>query len=104
MCVCLSVCPPPRPLITSGVIWYVGSLHGMTVAVKQLKCYSPHLASCFIKAYECMFHLRHDNIVRVFGICSKVGHVVTEYCHKVIDGYTLRTLGILLLHYGNNLL
>ena len=21
MCVCVSVCPPPRPLITSGVIW-----------------------------------------------------------------------------------
>ena len=21
VCVCLSVCPPPRPLITSGVIW-----------------------------------------------------------------------------------
>ena len=21
VCVCLSVCPPPKPLITSGVIW-----------------------------------------------------------------------------------
>ena len=82
---------------------YVGSLHGMTVAVKQLKCYSPRLASCLIKAYEHVFHLRHDNLVRVFGICPKVGYIVMEYCQKVIDGHTLRTLGDLLLYYGNDL-
>ena len=26
-----------------------------------------------------------------------------EYCQKIIDGHTLRTLGYLLLYYGNNL-
>ena len=84
---------------------YVGSLHGidMFVAVKQLKCYSPRLASNLIKAYEHIFHLRHDNLVRVFGICPKVGYVVMEYCRKDINGHTLRTLSDLLLHYGDDL-
>jgi len=81
---------------------YIGSLHGMTVAVKQLKCYFPWLASGLIKVYECVFYLRYDNLVRVFGICPKVGNVVMEYCQKVIDGHMLRTLGHLLLYYGNN--
>ena len=82
---------------------YIGNLHCMTVAVKQLKCYSPRLASCLIKAYDCVFHLKHDNLVQVFGICPKAGHIVMEYCEKVIDGQTLRTLGDLLLYYGNDL-
>ena len=52
-----------------------------------------------------MFHLKHDNLVQVFGICPKAGHIVMEYCQKVIiiNGHTLRTLGDLLLYYGNGL-
>ena len=72
---------------------YVGSLHGMTIGVKQLQCYSPQLASCVIKAYECVIHLKHDNLVQVFGICPKAGYIIMEYCHKVIDGHTQRTFG-----------
>ena len=61
----------------------------------------PRLASCLIKAYECVFQMimKHDNLVQVFGICPKAGHIVIEYCQKAIDGHTLRTLGDILLYY-----
>ena len=82
---------------------YIGRLHGITVAVKQLKCYSPRLASGLIKSYERLFHLRHDNIVQVLRICPRVGCIVMEYCQKLIHGHTLRTLGDLLLYYASDL-
>ena len=81
---------------------YLGSFHGITVAIKQLKSYSPRLASSLIKAYEPVFHLEHDNVVKVYGICPKVGYIVMEYCQKVVDGQELKTLGDLLLHYGSS--
>ena len=52
------------------------------VAVKQLKSYSPHLAPTFVKAYEPLFNLNHNNIVRVVGLCPQEGAVVLEYCEK----------------------
>ena len=82
---------------------YNGSFNGMTVAVKQLKSYSPQFSTGLIKSYEPLFHLKHDNVVPVFGICPKVGYIVMEYCETVVHGHTLRTLGHLLLHYGNDL-
>ena len=82
---------------------YVGTLDGITVAVKQLRGYSPRLAPALIQAYDQLFNLKHDNIVRVHGICQKSGQIVMEYCHRVLDNCTLRTLGDLLLHYGNHL-
>lgn len=82
---------------------YIGSFSGMTVAVKQLKCYSPWFAAGLIKSYECLFHLKHDNVVQVLGICPKAGYIVMEYCETVVHGHTLRTSGELLLHYGSDL-
>ena len=52
------------------------------VAVKQLKSYSPRLAPTFVKAYEPLFNLNHNNIVRVVGLCPQEGAVVLEYCEK----------------------
>ena len=44
-----------------------------------------------------------DNLVCVLGICPEVGYVVMEYFKKVINGTgSLKTLGDLLLHYGDD--
>ena len=40
-----------------------------SIAVKQLKSYSPRLAPTFVKAYEPLFNLNHNNIMRVVGLC-----------------------------------
>ena len=82
---------------------YMGSLDGITVAVKQLKCYSPRLATALIHAYDQLFNLKHDNVVQVLGICPMSGQIIMEYCHRVLDNCTLQTLGDLLLHYGSHL-
>jgi len=42
---------------------YLGAFNGVTVAVKQLKLYTPQLASALIPAYEQLFKLKHDNLV-----------------------------------------
>ena len=49
---------------------YIGDMNGEMVAVKQLKSYSPRLAPTFVKAYEPLFSLHHDNVVRVLGVWS----------------------------------
>ena len=82
---------------------YMGKLDGVTIAVKQLKCYSPRLAPALIQAYDQLFKLKHDNNVQVYGICPSSGQIIMEYCHRVLDNCTLRTLGDLLLHYGSHL-
>ena len=82
---------------------YMGNLDGNTVAVKQLKCYSPRLAPALIQAYDQLFKLKHDNIVQILGICPSSGQIIMEYCHRVLDNCTVRTLGDLLLHYGSHL-
>ena len=82
---------------------YLGAFNGVTVAVKQLKLYSPRLASALIQAYKQLFKLKHDNLVQVYGICPNKGYIVMEYCHIILDNCTLRTLGDLLLHYGDHL-
>ena len=56
-----------------------------------------------VHAYDQLFNLKHDNIVQVLGISSKSGQIIMEYCHRVLDHCTLRTLGDLLLHYGSHL-
>jgi len=53
-----------------------------TVAVKQLKCYSPRLSFALIKAYERLFYLNHVNVVKVYGVCPKAGQIIMEYCEK----------------------
>ena len=82
---------------------YIGIFSDMTVAVKQLKCYSPRFASDLIKSYECLFHLKHGNVVKVLGICPKAGYIFMEYCETIVHGHTMRTLEDLLLHYGSDL-
>ena len=77
---------------------YVGTLDGVTVAVKQLKLHTPRLASALIQAYEQLFKLKHDNIVQVFGICPTNGYIVMEYCHTILHNHIPRTLGDLLTH------
>ena len=77
---------------------YIGCFSDMTVAFKQLKCYSPWFASDLIKSDECLFHLKHDNVVKVLGTCPKAGYIVMKYCETIVYGHTLRTLGDLLLH------
>ena len=62
---------------------YMGTLDGITVAVKQLKCYFPRIVPTVIQAYEQLFNLKHDNIVQVHGICPKGGKIVMEYCHRI---------------------
>ena len=74
---------------------YIGCFSDMTVAVKQLKCYSPRFASDLIKSDECLFHLK---AVKVLGTCPKAGYIVMKYCETIVYGHTLRTLGDLLLH------
>ena len=71
---------------------YTGVFNGDTVAVKQLKCYSPRLSPALIKSYERLFHLEHTNIVKIYGICPKAGQVVMEYCEKIVDGFTTHTI------------
>ena len=82
---------------------YTGVFNGDTVAVKQLKCYSPRLASALIKSYERLFHLEHINIVKVFGICPKAGQVVMEYCEKIVDGFTIHTLNDMQVHLSSDM-
>jgi len=36
---------------------YIGSFNGMTVVVKQLKCYLPRFSTGLTKSYERLFHL-----------------------------------------------
>ena len=71
------------------------------VAVKQLKFYSSRFASSVIAAYEGLFELSHSNVVKVLGICPKEGYIIMEYCEKVVDGITVRTLADLQLHFGS---
>jgi len=61
---------------------YKGSFNSDTVAIKQLKCYSPRLSSALIKAYGPLFYLNHVNVVKVYGICPKAGQIIMEYCEK----------------------
>ena len=82
---------------------FTGDMNGERVAVKQLKSYSPRLAPTFVKAYEPLFNLRHDNIVRVLGLCPQEGSVVLEYCEKRLGKFVLHTLADVLLHLGKEL-
>ena len=82
---------------------YLGAFNGVTVAVKQLKLYTPQLASALIQAYKQLFKLKHDNLVQVYGICPNKGYIVMGYCHIILGNCTLRTFGDLLLHYGDHL-
>ena len=47
---------------------YIGRLHGMTVAVKQLKCYSPRLASGLIKPMNVCFISDIITLSRCLGL------------------------------------
>ena len=82
---------------------YTGVFNGDTVAVKQLKCYSPRLSSALINSYEWLFHLEHTNIVKVYGICPKAGQVVMEYCEKIVNSFTIHTLHDLQVHLGSEM-
>ena len=77
--------------------------NGDTMAVKQLKCYSPQLSSALIKSYECLFHLEYTNIVKIYRICPKAGQVVMEYCEKIVDGFTIHTLNDMQVHLGSDM-
>lgn len=63
---------------------YIGDMNGERVAVKQLKSYSPRLAPTFVKSYEPLFNLHHDNIVKVVGLCPQEGAIVLEYCENAL--------------------
>ena len=39
-----------------------------------------------------MFSFENINLVKIFGICPKVGQIVMEHCKKVIEGCTVHTL------------
>ena len=82
---------------------YKGTFNGDTVAVKQLKCYSPRLSSALIKVYERLFHLNHTNIVKVYGICPKAGQIVMEYCEKLVGDFTIHTLSHMQVHLGSDM-
>jgi len=82
---------------------YKGNLDGKAVAVKKLKHYSPRFSSTLIKCYQPTFHLEHENLVKVLGICPKSGLIVMEYCEKVIENCTVHTLNDVLLQLGNRI-
>ena len=82
---------------------YTGVFNGDTVAVMQLKCYSPRLSTALIKSYEQLFHLEHTDIVKIYGICPKVGQVVMEYCEKIVESFTIRTLNDMQVHFGSDM-
>ena len=82
---------------------YMATLDGITIAVKELKLYTPRLASALIQAYKYLLKLNHDYIVQVLGIFPTSGYIVMEYCHTILCNHTFRTLGDLLTHYGDNL-
>ena len=82
---------------------YTGVTSGKQVAVKQLKCYSSHLAPSLVKSYESLFKLHHANIVKVFGLCPQAGLIILEDCERRLGQLVLHTLGYSLLHLGNGL-
>ena len=77
--------------VTSRV--YMATLDGITIAVKQLKCYSPRLAPAASVLTSNM-----TTLCKYMAFAQRTGKIVMEYCHRVLDNYTLRTL---LLHCGN---
>ena len=82
---------------------YIGVISGKQVAVKQLKCYSPHLAPSLVKSYEPLLKLHHANIVKIFGLCPQAGLIILEECERRLGQLVLHILGYLLLHLGNGL-
>ena len=67
------------------------------------KSYSPRFAPSFVKWYEKLFTLNHNNIVKVLGVCPQAGQVILEYCEKHVDDIgTLYILHDLLLHLGSD--
>jgi len=61
------------------------------------------MASALIRDYEQLFKLKHDNIVQVFGICPTSGYIAMWYCQMILHNHTIRTLGDLLAHCGDDL-
>jgi len=82
---------------------YKGTFNCYTVAVKQLKCYSPRLSSALIKVYEQLFYLSYTNIVKVYGICPKAGQIVMEYCEKLVGDCLVHTLSHMQVHLGSDM-
>ena len=58
---------------------YKGFVGEKMIAVKQLKLYSPRLASSLIDAYEGLFELSHGNVVKVLEIYPKEEQIIIKY-------------------------
>ena len=65
VCVCLCECPPPRLLITSGVLWHDIDPIWLVKQDLQLVLYMTTIAVALIGVALALFHIMETNSVRV---------------------------------------
>ena len=50
------------------------------VFIKQIKSYSPYVSDIFRKEALVLSQIKHENIIRLLGVCDDPVSIMTEYC------------------------
>ena len=50
------------------------------VFIKQIKSYSPYVSDIFRKEALVLSQIKHENIIRMLGVCDDPVSIMTEYC------------------------
>ena len=70
-------------LIAHGVFGIVmkATYQSAAVFIKQTKSYSQHLSNVFRKEALALSQIKHENIIRLLGVCDDPVSIMTEYCY-----------------------
>ena len=68
-------------LIAHGVfgIAMKATYQSVVVFIKQTKSYSPHLSNVFRKEALALSQIKHEDIIRLLGVCDDPVSIMTEY-------------------------
>ena len=50
------------------------------VFIKQIKSYSPYVSDFFRKEALALSQIKHENVIRLFGVCDDPVSITTGYC------------------------
>ena len=62
-------------------ITMVATYQSAAVFIKQIKSYSPYVSDIFRKEALVLSQIKHENIIRLLGVCDDPVSIMTGYCY-----------------------